>query len=562
MRRSAAFDRALAIGRPYAETLTNRANILWGMRRLEEALQGYREALSLKPDLLEALVGSANALHALGRPDEALAALDKALALRPDAAPLLRNRGTLLQSLKQLDRALADLDRSLALEPRNAEALSNRGIALSHLGQFNEALGSYAQALAINPRLVEALSNRGHTFREMKHPEQALANYERVLAVDARLPSTLADAANMALTLSDWPKAAKYGAEIRARLGARELAMPPLLALYYDWGPEAQARCAEAWVNTMPALPVLSGAASAHDKLRIAYLSSDFRHHPVGATVAELFERHEHSRFEIFAASLGADDGSDVRRRIVEAADHFVDLSAVTDRVAAERLKKLEIDILVDLNGHTLGARTQILRQRPAPIQVSYLGFPGTMGADFVDYVIADATVLPFEQQTFYRERIIQLPDTFWVSDTRRAIGACPSREAESLPEHGFVFCCFSHNRKITAELFDVWMQLLLAVPDSVLWLKQGHETATANLRAAAEARGVSDDRLVFAKGVPLDVHLARHALADLFLDTLPYNAHATASDALWAGLPGTHLSGPKLCRPCRRQPVAGRGII
>ena len=288
----------------------------------------------------------------------------------------------------------------------------------------------------------------------------------------------------------------------------------------------------------MPALPVLSGAASAHDKLRIAYLSSDFRHHPVGATVAELFERHEHSRFEIIAASLGADDGSDVRRRIVEAADHFVDLSAVTDRLAAERLKKLEIDILVDLNGHTLGARTQILRQRPAPIQVSYLGFPGTMGADFVDYVIADATVLPFEQQTFYRERIVQLPDTFWVSDTRRAIGACPSRDTESLPEHGFVFCCFSHNRKITAELFDVWMQLLLAVPESVLWLKQGHETATANLRAAAEARGVPGDRLVFAKGVPLDVHLARHALADLFLDTLPYNAHATASDALWAGLP------------------------
>jgi predicted O-linked N-acetylglucosamine transferase (SPINDLY family) len=534
----AAFDRALAIGPAYAETLTNRANILWGMRRMEEALAGYSEALRLKPDLLEALVGRANALHALERPQEALAALDKALALRPDAAPLLRNRGTLFQALKQPDRALADLDRSLALEPRNAEALSNRGIALSHLGRFDEALASYAQALAINPRLVEALSNRGHTLRDTNQPEQALANYEQVLAVDARLPSTLADAANMALILSDWPRVAKYAAEIRARLGARELAMPPLLSLYYDWGPEAHAQCAQAWVNAMPALPVLPSTPSVHDRLRIAYLSSDFRNHPVGATVVELFECHDHTRFEIFAASLGADDGGDVRRRIAAAADHFVDLSAVTDRVAAERLKELEIDILVDLNGHTMGARTQILRQRPAPIQVSYLGFPGTMGADFMDYVIADETVLPFDQQAFYREKIVQLPDTFWVSDTGRAIGVCPSRDVEALPQRGFVFCCFSHNRKITAELFDIWMRLLLAVPDSVLWLKQGHVRAMANLRAAAETRGVSGDRLVFAKGVALDVHLARHALADLFLDTQPYNAHATASDALWAGLP------------------------
>ena len=534
----AAFDRALAIGPRYAETLTNRANVLWGMRRMEAALQGYGEALSLKPGLLEALVGSANALHALGRPEEALAALNKALALKPDAAPLLRNRGALFQALKQPDRALADLDRALALEPRNAEALSNRGIALSHLGRFDEALASYAEALAINPRLVEALSNRGHTFRDMQNPAQALASYEQVLAVDARLPSTLADAANMALTLSDWPRAAKYGAEIRTRLGAPGLAMPPLLALYYDWGPEAQAACAKAWVDAMPALPVLPRAASAHDRLRIAYLSSDFGDHPVGAMVVELFERHDHSRFEIFAASLGPDDGSDIRRRIAKAADHFIDLSAVTDAVAAERLQELGIDILVDLNGHTMGARTQILRRRPAPVQVSYLGFSGTMGADFMDYVIADETALPSAEQAFYREKIVRLPDTFWVSDTKREIGACPSREAQALPQRAFVFCCFSHNRKIAAELFDVWMRLLVAVPQSVLWLRQGLAPAMANLRAAAKARGVSDDRLVFAAAAPLDVHLARHALADLFLDTLPYNAHATASDALWAGLP------------------------
>jgi protein O-GlcNAc transferase len=568
----AAFDRALAIGPRYPETLTNRSNILWDMGRAEEALAGYREALAAKPDLLEALVGSAHALRQLGRPQEAVAALDRALMLRPNAPALLRNRGALLQALKQPENALVDLDRALALEPNDAEALSNRGIALSHMRRFEEALASYAQALAINPRLVEALSNRGHTLRDMRHPQEALASYDQALAIDpgharvrnsrglaladlgrfqealacheqvlgegAQIPSALADAANMALTLCDWPRAAKFGAEIRARLGQVGLAVPPLLALYYDWGSEAQAQCAAAWVDAMPALPVLPGTVRAHDRLRVAYMSSDLRRHPVGAAVVELFERHDRSRFEIYAASLGADDGSDLRRRIAEAVDHFIDLGPLDDRAAAERLKNLEIDILVDLNGHTLGARPQILRQRPAPIQASYMGFPGTMGAGFVDCIIADATVLPLDQQPWYREKIVHLPHSYWVSDTKRVIGNCPTREAEALPELGFVFCCFSNNRKITAEMFDVWMRLLLAVPDSVLWLKQSHAQAMENLRAAAKARGVPASSLVFAKDAQLDVHLARNSLADLFLDTLPYNAHATADDALWAGLP------------------------
>jgi protein O-GlcNAc transferase len=569
----AAFDRALAAGRRYPETLTNRANILWGLGRVEEALQGYREALGIKPDLVEALFGSANALHALGRSNEALAALDKALALRPDMALLLRNRGALLQALKLPERALADLDRALALEPRNAEALSNRGIALSHLKRFDVALASYAAALAVNPRLAEALTNRGHTLRDMGDTSGALENYDQALAIDpghmkarngrglvladlgrfedalachemalaggAQVPSALADAANMALSLCDWPKAARFGAEIQARLGEPGLAVPPLLALYYDWGPQAQAKAAQAWVDSMPDVQAPSrNPGHRHDRLRLAYMSSDFRRHPVGAAVVELFERHDHSRFEVFAASLGADDGSDIRRRIQDASDHFLDLGASGDRDAAERLAAAQIDILVDLNGHTLGARPEILKHRPAPIQASYMGFPGTMGADFIDYVIADDIVLPFSQQASYPEKIVHLPDTFWVSDTRRVIGACPTRQAEMLPEKGLVFCCFNHNRKITEPLFDVWMRFLKDLPGSVLWLKRSPDAAMANLRAAAQARGVAGERLVFAGDAAPDVHLARHALADIFLDTLPYNAHATAADALWAGLP------------------------
>jgi protein O-GlcNAc transferase len=235
---------------------------------------------------------------------------------------------------------------------------------------------------------------------------------------------------------------------------------------------------------------------------------------------------------------LGADDESEIRARIAKAVDRFVDIRALSDRSAAELLHKLEVDILVDLNGHTQGSRPEILRHRAAPVQVNYMGYPGTMGADFIDYIIADKTVLPFDQQLFFKEKIVHLPGTYWACDTKRVIGESPSRREALLPEFGFVFCCFNNNRKITAAMFDVWMRLLRTVPDSVLWLKTPGDAAMENLQREAAAREVSPSRLVFAGDVPAEVHLARHALADLFLDTVPYNAHATASDALWAGLP------------------------
>jgi predicted O-linked N-acetylglucosamine transferase (SPINDLY family) len=289
----------------------------------------------------------------------------------------------------------------------------------------------------------------------------------------------------------------------------------------------------------MPDRPARHGG-----KVHVAYMSSDFRNHAMTSVVTELLERHDRSRFEITGISTGGDDGSEIRARIAKAVDHFVELSGVGDQDAAAALRKLGIDILVDLNGHTLGARLGILSRRVAPVQVHYMGFPGTMGADFIDYVIADGVVLPFDQQDFFKEKIVHLPDTYWTCDTKRTVGVCPSRREEALPENGFVFCCFNNNRKITSAMFDIWMRLLLAVPASILWLKASQDAAMAVLRREAEARGVDPGRLVFAKNVPADIHLARHALADLFLDTLPYNAHATAADALWAGLPVLTCTG------------------
>ncbi|HWX90920.1 MAG TPA: tetratricopeptide repeat protein [Rhizomicrobium sp.] len=568
----ASYQAALRIKPNLLEALVGSANALRHLKRLDEALVNSDKALSLKPDSIEALNNRGAVLSELRRFEGAVACYDKALAIQPNAPSALINRGSTLQALKQSERALADLDKALGLVPNNPEALSNRGIVLSHLKRFDEALASYASALAIDPRLVEALSNRGHTLREMNRPHEALESYEaalsiepnyckainsrgavlsdlgrfqealtcheRVLAIDPHFPTALADAASAALNLCDWPKAAKFGDEIKLHLTGDHLVVPPLLALFYDWGPDVQALCAKAYVKDISSRPIGSGAVHRHAKIRVAYMSSDFRRHPITSVVTELFELHDRSRFEIVGVSMGEDDGSEIRARVARAVDRFVDVRMLSDRGAAELLHSLEVDILVDLNGHTQGARPAILSHRAAPVQVNYMGYPGTMGADFIDYIIADKTVVPFDQQPFFKEKIVHLPDTYWACDTKRTVGESPSRREASLPDRGFVFCCFNNNRKVTPAMFDVWMRLLKAVPDSVLWLKKPNDAAMANLQREAAAREVSPSRLVFAGDVPSDVHLARHALADLFLDTVPYNAHATASDALWAGLP------------------------
>jgi predicted O-linked N-acetylglucosamine transferase (SPINDLY family) len=289
----------------------------------------------------------------------------------------------------------------------------------------------------------------------------------------------------------------------------------------------------------VPAQPLWNGAIRHHDRLRIAYLSSDFCSHALSFLMAELFEIQDRARFEVLGISFGPDDQSDTRARLVRAFDQFHDVRSESDLDVAKLLNDLHVDIAIDLNGHTRGARSGILAHRAAPIQVSYLGYPGTMGADFIDYVIADKTVLPFDRQPFYTEKIVHLPDCYQVNDSKRQIAArTPTRHEAGLPDEGFVFLCINNNYKITRPVFDVWMRLLGAVEGSVLWLLQDNADAKENLRKGAAARGIDPARLVFAGRLEPAEYLARYRLADLFVDTLPYNAHTTASDALWAGLP------------------------
>ena len=304
----------------------------------------------------------------------------------------------------------------------------------------------------------------------------------------------------------------------------------------------AQLACARTFVaDRFPAAatPLWRGERYRHDRIRVAYLSADFHEHATAHLIAGLFEMHDAARFELTAVSFGPETGDPMRERLRRAFPHFVDVRDRSDRDVAAMLRESEIDIAVDLKGFTANSRTGILALRPAPVQVNYLGYPGTMGAPYIDYIIADRHVIPPDHDIHYTEKVVRLPDAYQVNDaTRRIAEPAPTRAEAGLPEAGFVFCCFNSNYKITPEIFAVWMRLLERVPGSVLWLLEGNPLASENLRAEAKRRGVAPDRLIFAPTLPADLHLARHRLADLFLDTRPVNAHTTASDALWAGLP------------------------
>jgi protein O-GlcNAc transferase len=363
-----------------------------------------------------------------------------------------------------------------------------------------------------------------------------------VLAIDPRHPHALGPLAFYRLMLCDWSKVEEFEAKLKRALDDERAVVEPFPLLVYPIGPADQLRHTRRFVrHCIPAMPRLARAPKTRigEKIRLAYLSADFRNHATAWLAAELFELHDRSRFEELGVSYGVDDGSETRRRLVEAFDQFHDVALRSDREVAELLLDLDVDIAVDLKGHTQHGRPAILAYRPAPVQVSYLGYPATMGVDFIDYILADRIVLPLDQQDSYSEMIVHLPNCYQINDSKREIAAeAPTRAAVGLPETGFVFCSFNNSYKLTPQFFDVWMRLLRQVEGSVLWLLGTSEAATRNLCNEARARGVDASRLVFAPKTQISKHLARHRLADVFLDNLPVNAHTAASDALWVGLP------------------------
>jgi protein O-GlcNAc transferase len=539
------YNKAIALQPDFPEALNNRGLIFYNRKEFNKALNNFDKALAVRPDHPEALFNRGNVLFDMRRLEEAIATYRKALAVTPSRAPILNNLGNAQFELNRFDQALDAYGKALELRPDYADAFNNRGRAFYRIKRYDEALADFGNALAFAPTHVEALNNRGNALRDLRRYQEAIGDFERALALAPEHPHAFGGLADSALKICDWPRMEKIGRDMPARIEKGDI-VPPLTALGYTSDPRLQLECSRAYVRHL--VPSVSASLAATrgqparrqtGKLRIAYLSSDYFSHATAFLMAELFEIHDRSQFDILGFCFSRDDRSKMRARLSAAFDEFHLVHTQSDREVAELIRRRKVDIAIDLKGLTQDSRPAILASRPAPVQITYIGFPGPMGADFIDYVIADPIVLPFEQQPFYTEKIVQLPDCYQVNDSRRAIApTAPTRRDAGLPERGLVFCCFNNNWKITPPLFDVWMRLLRTVEDSVLWLIRDNEAAAANLRRQAAERGINPQRLVFAEHAALEDHLARHALADLFLDTLLYNAHTTASDALWTGLP------------------------
>jgi len=543
------FDRALEQKPDYAESLGNRGSTLMRLGRHEEALADFTRLTGLKPGLAEAWNNRGAALMKLERYGEARASFDKALALRPNYLDVRRSRTAVSFALKDYAAALAGADEVLALDPRNAEICELRAGALAGLNRREEALASYDRALALKPGSADALFNRAAILMGFRRMEDAAHDYAEVLRIRPDYPYAPGNLAFSKLCLCGWGELDETTESVRAGLRAGQPVSPPFQALALGASESEALSAAQVWTarEFPPARePLWRGEIYRHDRIRIAYLSANYHDHAVARLMAGVFEHHDRTRFETIAVSYGAEDTSPMRRRLQGAFDRFLDVQSQAAAQIARELRRMEVDIALDLMGFTEGSRTEILAFRPAPIQVNYLGYPGTMAADYIDYILADPVVIPDAQRAYYREKVLHLPHSYLPGDRSRVIGdRVPSRAEAGLPEHGFVFCGFNNNYKFTPAMFEIWMRLLRNVEGSVLWLSQVNAAAVRNLKREAEARGVAASRLVFAPFVERDDdHLARMSLADLFLDTLPYNAHASASDALWAGLPVLTIAG------------------
>jgi predicted O-linked N-acetylglucosamine transferase (SPINDLY family) len=538
----AAYQEALAYKADLVEAWLGRGWVFCQLKRHDDALAAYDTVLSQRPQLAEAWLGRSRVFYDLNRYDEALASFDAALAADPGLAEAWLGRGNVFYELSRRDEALAAYDKALSLKPDLAGAWLGRGNVLLDFKRHNDALAAYEKALSHDPELAQAWLNRGNLYSVIKSFAKAIASYDRALKINPDVKYAEGSRLHAKQMLCDWSDLDAETEHLLAVIRQGKPASVPFPLLSIASTPADQLQCAQMHIGTKyTARPLIwRGERYAHDRIRIAYLSADLRQHPVADLTAGLFERHDRSRFEITAIALGPDEDSLMRGRLKWSFDRFISAEAQSDREIAELIRRLEIDILVDLGGFTDGARPGILAQRPAPIQVNYLGYAGTMGADYFDYILADPVIIPEDQFAFYSERVVWLADSFMVGDDKRQISEhTPTRQECGLPETGFVFCCFNNTFKIAPDIFDIWMRLLRASEGSVLWLSEGNSAAAANLRREAEKRGVAAQRLVFAARAPaIGDHLARHRLADLFLDTLPYNAHATASDALWAGLP------------------------
>jgi len=549
----ASYDKALAIRPDYVEALCNRGLALQKLLRHDTALASYNQAIAIKPDFALAYNNRGNVLLKLNQFDLAVASYDQAVAIIPNYAQAYCNRGLALQQLKQYELALASFNMAVSIRPDYAQAFNNRGLVLQDLHLAKAAIASYDRAIALKPDHVEAHGNRGNALAQLKQYQAAIASYDKALAFASEQEYDLYFGLRLHLKskLCDWQDIEEQLAELIQRINHGKKSAIPFAFLGLSDSLPLQHKVAEIWANDQHLANMSLGTISKyprHQKIRVGYYSADFRNHPLSYLLAGMFEQHDRDTFEFIAFSFGPDTNDEMRQRVSTAFDQFIDVRNKTEKEIAQLSRDLQIDIAVDLMGFTKFSQVGIFAYRAAPIQASYMGYPGTLATDFIDYIIADKIVLPPENQLHYSEKVAYLPDSYFCNDDKRQIvDKTFTRKELGLPKSGFVFCCFNNNTKITPTTFAGWMRILKKAPGSVLWLHADSPIAANNLRQEAARREVDAQRLVFADHFPLPEHLARQRAADLFLDTRPYNAHTTACDALWAGLPVLTCTGESM---------------
>ena len=530
------------------EHLINQATSFHQNGDFEKAEFYYLKILNQWPNSTAALTNLATLALQIGKINHGLELIEKSLKINQNQPSALNNHGVFLQRLNRNEEALVSFDRAIDYQPEYAEAHANKANSLSLLKNFEEAQKSYDLAIYFKPNYLKAFLNKGRSLKENGHFKEALLSFNQGQKLNPDVDFISGELLETQMHLNIWDDFEKHLSDISIKINSGKGVINPFPLLGLLDNPGLQRKCAETYTSLNYSQSSPSSKIEPylnHSKIRIGYFSSDFHNHATMHLMAELFEAHNKEKFEIFAFSFGPNKNDSWRDRVKSSFDEFLDVSLVSDYQVTLLAKEKEIDIAIDLKGYTHNSRPKIFSEGCAPIQVSYLGYPGTMGAKFIDYLIADQVLIPRKEQKYYSEKIVYMPDSYQVNMSKRTISKSYfSREDLGLPEKGFVFCCFNNNYKVTPSTFASWIRILKAVDGSVLWLFETNSFSSSQLKKEATKYGVHEERLVFAKRLPVEEHLSRLKQADLFLDTLPYNAHTTCSDALRVELPILTLIG------------------
>jgi len=541
------YEKAISLKPDFADTYNNIGIVFLDLGQYYEAANSYKSLLKIKPDSVEVINNLGIAFFKLHQFDDAIECYEKAISLKPDFADSYNNIGIVFLDLGQYDEAANSYKSALKIKPDSVEALSNLGIAFHKLHQFDDAIECFEKAISLKPDFVDAYANLGSILKDLKRFDEALANYERAIVLKPDIDFILGDLLHLRMGLCIWNDLPKQLDELKNKINNNERVISPFILLALVDDPEIQRKTAEIYFNykfpNNNVLPAI-GIYPKHSKIRIGYFSTDFSNHPVSALTAELYEVHDRNQFEIHAFSYGPNTNDEMNLRIKAGVDHFHDVHSLSHKEIVMLARSFEIDIAVDLGGYTKNARTEIFAMSAAPIQASYIGVLSTMGCDCYDYLLSGQGMIPESNQKYFTEKIVYLP-SYQVNDSKEILPEITfTRKELGLPEKGVIFCCFNNTFKIMPTVFDSWARILKDVKESVLFIYVDNEMAKINLTKEIIMRGVDPSRLIFGGRLPRPEYLARYRVADLFLDTRPYNAGTTASDALRMGLPVLTLEG------------------